>query len=46
MCSWCFTNYTSLLKLEKTKVENLNDALEALIPASTERMLYVLGKHE
>ena len=35
MCRRCFTNYTRLLKLEKTIFENLDDALEALIPAST-----------
>ena len=42
MCRLCFTYYTRLLKLEKTIVDNLNDAL---IPASTERMSYVFGKH-
>ena len=35
MCRRCFTNYTRLLKLKKTIYENLDDALEALIPAST-----------
>ena len=42
MCRRCFTDYTRLLKLKKTIVENLKDAL---IPASTERMSYVFGKH-
>ena len=40
MCRQFFTNYTSILKLEKTIVENLNNAL---IPANTERMSYVLA---